>query len=124
MIDRVLRRNDEKRWGEPVGLAIHGDTGFRHRFQESGLRARCCAIDFVGEENIGKDGSGAKLELSGLLIEDRGAGDIPRKKIGRALNPLETPSDAGGQRASQHRLRNTWNVFEQNVATRKPGDER
>ena len=42
-----------------------------------------------GEDRLGKDRTGSKLELGGFLIEDRHAGDVGRQQVRRALQALE-----------------------------------
>ena len=50
LFDRVLRRENEKRRLERVGLAEHGDLVFLHRLKHGGLGFRGSAVDFVGQQ--------------------------------------------------------------------------
>ena len=56
MLDRVLG-SDYKKWlRQRMGIAVHCDLAFIHRFQQCGPRFWRGAIDFIGEQDIGKIG--------------------------------------------------------------------
>ena len=72
----VLRREDDKRRREVVGLAVHGDAVFLHRFQKGGLRFAGGTVDLVGQQEIGHDRTGLVDEGIDRFIVHRVADDI------------------------------------------------
>ncbi len=124
MVDWILGGNQQERSGQRVRHAVDCDSTLGHGFEHRGLCSRRRAIDFVSENDVRKQRAGSKLELSRLLVKDRGAGHIARQKIRRALDSLEFAPDASGKCPSQHRLGHSRNVFEQNVSFAQPGYER
>ena len=124
VIDRVLRADHQEGAFQIVRRAVDRDATFAHRFQQRGLRARGGPIDFIGQHDLRKHRSGAKLEVVGLGIEDRSPGDVGGQQVGRTLNAFERTAHAGGERAGQHRLGDARHVFEQHVTFAKPGDQR
>ena len=122
MVDGVLSRDDQERRFQIECRAVDGDLALAHRFQQRGLGARRGPVDLVGQDDLGEDRAGPELELGRLLVEDRGAGDVGRQQVGRALHPLERRPDAAGQR--QHRLGHARHILEQDVPLGKIGDQR
>ena len=55
---RVLRRDDEERVGQAVGLALDRHLPLLHRLEERGLRPRRRAVDLVREQHVGEDDAG------------------------------------------------------------------
>jgi hypothetical protein len=70
VIDRILRGDDEKGRLQGIGLSVRGDAPLGHGFQQRRLRPWRGAIDFVGEQRLGKDRAGTEFEFGGLLIEN------------------------------------------------------
>ncbi len=66
-------RHDEEGLVENVGMVAAGDGVFLHCFEQGGLCFRGRAVDFVGQDEVSKDGAGDELEglgagLSGVSI--------------------------------------------------------
>ena len=57
LLDRVLRREDEKGLLQFEGVAGNGDPVFLHRLKHGGLRLRRCPVDFIREDDVGEDGA-------------------------------------------------------------------
>ena len=51
------------------------------------------AVDLVGQHDLGHDRAGAELEVAGLLVVDRDAGDVAGQQVGRELDALEAAAD-------------------------------
>jgi len=124
VIDRVLCCNDQERRIERVGFSVDGDASFRHRFEQRCLCSWRCPVDFVGEQNLGEDRTGAEFKFRILLVEDRCAGDIGGQQVGGALDSFEVASEAFREGSGEHRFRHTGDVFEKNVSAAEPGDHR
>ena len=58
----------------------------------------------------------AHLELTGLLVVDRRAGDVGRQKVGRKLNTLETQAEGAGKGFGEGGFADAGNVFDQQVS--------
>jgi hypothetical protein len=119
-LERVLRREDDERLIEDVGLLPDGDAVLLHGFEERALRLRRGAVDLVREDDVGENRPFAELErLVTLLrlVDDRRAEDVGGHEVGRELDAREVERERLGQRAHEHRLAETGHTFEQGVAT-------
>ena len=124
MIHRVLRRDQEERPLQRVNRAVHGHLPFRHRLQERRLGARGGPVDLVRQHDVREERPAAELELGGLGIEHRCAGNVVRQQIRRALDPLERAADTLRNRPRQHRLGHSGNVLQQQVPFGKERNQR
>ena len=68
LLDGVLRRHDDERLGERVGLVADGDLPLLHRLEQRALHLGRRAVDLVGEHEVGEDGA----ELGGELARAAG----------------------------------------------------
>lgn len=89
LLDWVLGSDDEKRGRQREGLRTEGYFTFLHRFKKCALDLGGGAVDFVGKEEVGKDGAFVRAEGAGFLIEDLRADDVGRKKVDGKLNAAE-----------------------------------
>ncbi len=124
LLDRVLRGDGEERIGQFVRLASHRHFALLHGLQQRGLRFRRGAVDFVGQQDVGEDGSfhEAKRALAPLVfLQHVGAGDVGGHQVGRELNTLESDIEDLGQRADHQGLGQARHAFEQAVAAREDG---
>ena len=76
ILNRVLRRQHEKRAGQHTGHAIDRHLALAHTFKQSRLCSRRRAVDFVGQQNIRKGWARDKLKMVRLLIKDTDPGHI------------------------------------------------
>lgn len=123
VLDRVLRGKHQKGLRERVRLAVYGDLAFGHGLEESRLGAWRSAVDFVGDDDLGKNGSPSKLEFLRFLVIDRDASDVGGQQVGRALDPIEGASARDGQRPDEDGLGDSGDVLEQDVAAGDEGGE-
>ena len=72
-LDGVLRGDDQEGLPERERLPLHRDLRLLHGFQQRGLGLGRGAVDLVGEQQIGEDGPGAKLEPALALIVEKAA---------------------------------------------------
>lgn len=84
---RVLRGDDGKGLGDPVGLSVHSDLAFFHSFQKGRLGPGGGAVQLVGQEQIAQNGAGLIGHGAGLFVVDGVAGDIGGQHIRRKLDP-------------------------------------
>ena len=68
LLDRVLRRDREKRWLQIIRLVTDGDLAFLHRLQKGRLSFRWRSVDLIGQQNIGEDWTFDEAELSSAVF--------------------------------------------------------
>ena len=120
MLDRILRREHEERFGQLIRLAGRGHAVLLHRLEQRGLRLRRGAVDFVGEHDAGENRARLELEdaLSGavLFLEQLRAGDVARHEIGRELDARERKFERLRERLDEQRLREAGHADQDDVA--------
>ena len=124
VLDGVLGRQHQEGLLHLVGDAVDGHLPFLHRLQQCGLRLGRGPVDLVGQDDLGEDGTGAKLELLVLLIEDAHAGHVGRQHVGRELDAPKRAADAERQRARQHGLAHARHILDQQVPLTEHRQER
>ena len=70
-------------------LPCNGDLPFLHDLQQGTLNFGGCAVNFVSQQQVGKDGPQNGTELTGLLIENSGANQVGGQQVRRELNAAE-----------------------------------
>ena len=123
VLDRVLGGEDHEGIGQRMGHAIDGDLALLHRLQQRGLGLRCGAVDLVGQDELGHDGTGPVLEATGLLVEDVDPGDVAGEEIGGELDALEGAADRARDRLGQDRLADAGDILDEDVTAAEQGDE-
>ena len=84
VLDRILRREHEKRIGERVRLPVDRHLVLLHRLQERGLRLRRGAVDLVGEQQVGEHRPPAEDEF--VAAHRHRPGEIGREHVRRELH--------------------------------------
>ena len=116
LLDRILRRQHQKRLFERIRIFTDGDLLLLHRLQQGALHLGRSAVDFVGQNEVGEDRAFLDRELAGARIVNLGADDVRRQQIGRELDAFEAQVQAVGQGAHSERFRQAGDAFEQHVA--------
>ena len=93
--NRVLCRENEKRFGELVRFALNRDAAFLHGFKQCSLSLRRRAIDFVRKNYIRKHRSPLKHQLTSarvgvLLHQERYRVQRVEQEVGIELGPERT----------------------------------
>ncbi len=96
-VDRVLRCHDEKRVGQGICPAVHGDLPLFHALEKARLGPRYRSVDLVGEKHMGHDRAELEDEFPLVLVVHIEPGYVRRQKIGRELHPLEARAHAFGK---------------------------
>ncbi len=78
VLHRVLRGDHHEGTRQHVGAAVDGDLALVHGFQQRRLRFGGGAIDLVGQQEIGEDGTGLEFECFGMRVVDGDAQHIAR----------------------------------------------
>ena len=109
--------------GRRVGYTVDGDLSLFHCFQQRGLGLRRGAVDLVGEDELGDDGTGPVFEATGLLVEDVDPGHIAGEEIGGELDALEGTADRARDRLGQDRLADAGDVLDEDVTATEQRDK-
>jgi len=123
LLDRVLRREHEKRLIELECRAADRDLFFLHRLEQRRLNLGGRTVDLVGENDVREDRSALDRELPGRLIVDLSPQHVRWKQIGRELDAMERGIDRLSERSHRERLGETGHTLEQHVAAGEQADE-
>ncbi len=125
-LDGVLRRQHEERRLDLVLMAAHRARQLLHGFEQRRLRLGRRAVDFVGQQDVGKNRSGHEgpgaASGGGVLFDDVGAGDVGRHQVGRELDALEHQAERLRQRPDQQRLGRSRQAGDQTMAAHEQRD--
>ena len=124
MLDGILRGDDQERLRQRHGFAVDGDLRFVHGFEQRGLRARRGAIDFVGENDVGENRSGAKFKFARFGVVDADAEHVAGQQVGSELDALKAAMKRFGEGLGERGFADAGNVFDQQVAARQERDQR
>ena len=116
LLDRVLRGQYHKGARQVVGVAVERYAALLHYFEQGGLGFGRGAVDFVGEQQMGKHRALSQLETAVLRIVAIVAGHVGRHQVGRELDATEFSGEGLRQRAHEQGFTGTRHAFEQNVA--------
>jgi len=81
------------------------------------------AVDFVGEEEVGEDGSAVGRELAVLGLEDHGADDVARQQVGGELDALELDPEGSAEGLDEEGLSQAGHALEEDMAVGEEGNE-
>ena len=90
-----------------------------HRLQQRALYFGGGAIDFIGQNQIGKNRAELGGKFSRPRIVDEGADQIRWQKVWGELQALKSSLDAGRHRFDCERLGQSWDALEQKVTIRE-----
>ena len=122
-LDRVLRREDEERVRDLVGLAADRDLALLHDLEQRALDLGRRAVDLVGEEQVREHRPQRRPELAGLLVVDAGADEVGRDEVRRELDALELAADRVGDGLDGHRLGEARHALDEEVAAAQQRDD-
>src|SRR5207247_3729406 len=80
-------------------------------------------VGLGGQEKVGEDRAGAKLEVRLTLVPDRRAGHVRRHQVGSELDSRELHAQDLREGAGSEGLRKAWVVLEQNVPIGEEADQ-
>ena len=122
LLDGILRRNDKEGSREREGLPPDGHLAFLHRFEHRALDLGGGPIDFIGEQEVGKNRPTVNPEIARLLIDDFRAHDVGGQHIDRKLNALEIEVNGFGERVDEERFGEARHTLQEEMAAREEGD--
>jgi hypothetical protein len=124
LLDGVLSGDDEEGCGKRVSGFSDRDLPFLHGFEEGALDFWGGAIDFVCEENVGKDGAELGGEPAGAGEKDFGTDNIRRQHVDGELNPAEAQIDGFGEGVDEEGFCQSRHAHEEDMAAGEKGDEK
>ena len=80
------------------------------------------AVNFIGEDEIGEDGTFFGVEGAGILPIGHRTDEVGGKEIGGKLNPLKLAIDDLCQRVAQKGFGESWDTFEKEMSSCEKGD--
>ena len=122
-LDRVLGGDDHEGLLEHVGRAVDGDLALLHGLEQRRLGLGGGAVDLVADHDVGEDAAGPELELAGVLVEDRDAGDVRGQQVGSELDPAHGAVDAARQGLAELGLADARDVLDEEMALREQHDQ-
>ena len=124
VFDGVLRGQHHERRGKLVSVIVHCYLGFVHGFQQRRLRLGRGAINFVRQDDVGKDRAGLEIKALLDLIENAGAHDVRGKQVRGELDPLERAVEGIRESLREGRLAHPGHVLDQQMAFGQQGHKR
>jgi hypothetical protein len=118
-LDGILGSQHQERIRHLEGFAPDGHLPLLHHFEQRALYLGGGAVDFVCQQQIGKDRAERGVEFARLLIVDAGANQIGGDQVGRKLDALELTANGVGQGLDRHRLGQPRHAFDQDVSPRQ-----
>ncbi len=94
-----------------------------HGLEQGRLHLGRCAVDLVGEQQVGEHGTPAGEEIAAPLVVDQGADEIGRQQVGGELDALEIDRQRLGQRLDRQGLGQARDAFDQHVAAGQQTDQ-
>jgi hypothetical protein len=120
---RVLRGDDEEGVRQRQRLAVQRDLPLAHGLQQRRLGSGAGAVDLVGQQDVGKDGTLSKDEFGSTLVVNRNPKDIAGKEVAGELNPPQLTANGAGEGASQGGFPNARDIVDEQMASGEKRDE-
>ena len=81
------------------------------------------AVDFVGEDDVGEDGSGLEVEGLFFLVVDGDAEDVGGEHVGGELDAVEVAVDGASEGAGEDGFTDAGDIFDEDVPAGDEADE-
>ena len=119
---------EHEEWlAELHGLASRGDRVFLHGLEQGRLSLGRRAVDFVGEDDVGKQGAAdeAKCLAAGVdvLFEYLGTSDVRGHQIWGELDAAKREIECAGEGLDERSFGQARYAYQQAVAASEQGDE-
>ena len=124
LLDGVLCGHNEEGTVEGERVVADGDLALLHGLEQCGLHLCRGAVDFIGQDEVGEDGTLLDLELLVAGGVDHGADDVGGEKVGGELYAGVFCVDKLGKSLDCQGFGQTRNAFEENVAVAEQGNNK
>jgi hypothetical protein len=115
LLDRVLGRHHQEQAFQRIRRIADRDLPLLHGFQQCRLDLGRRPVDFVGQDEIGKDRAFARFERAVARHIDHRADQVGRQQVRRELNPLEAGRQGFGQGLDGRRLGQTRHALQEDM---------
>ena len=115
LLERIHRGEHEEWVGQFVSLVPEGDLALLHGFKQGALHFGRGAIDFVSEDEIGKNRPQLGRKFAVTRVVDQRADQVGREKVGGKLQTGETGVQARGEGAHGQRLGQPGHALKEDV---------
>ena len=125
-LDGVLSGHHQEWTVELVSGGAAGDGALLHGFEQRRLRLGSGAIDFVGQHQVGENGSLLEAQsLASMLFgfDDHAAHDVGGHEIGRELDAGILQREGAREGSKQRGLAQAGNAFQEHVSPGKQTDQ-
>ncbi len=112
----VLCCDEKEGLGKLVNASTFAHGAFGHGFEQCALCARGRAVDFVGQNDVGKEWAGFVGKLAGVFAEHADTKHIAGQCVGGELDACEAAIKAASHAGCENRFADAWHVFDQHVA--------
>jgi hypothetical protein len=124
--DGILGGHHQEWTFQLVSGGAAGDGALLHGLQQRGLGLGSGAVDFIGQHQVGEDGTGLKPQELGAVVagfDDHAAHDIGGHQVGRELDAGIFQLQRARQGAQQGGLAQARHAFQQHVPGGQQADE-
>ena len=94
-----------------------------HGLQQGALHLGAGAVDLVGQQHLGEDGTGVKAKLLLGFIKDLQPQQIGRQQIGGELHPSAIEPQHLGQRMGKGGFAHAGQILDQQMAASQQDDQ-
>ena len=115
-VEGILCGDDDERRREGSCLAIDADLPFEHGLEEGALRPGLCAIDFIGEHDVGENRSLVEDEVGFLRVVYADAQDVGGEDVRGELHPSTGQAGTLGQGCGQGGFAHARDVFDEEMS--------
>jgi hypothetical protein len=102
---------------------MKGHLPLLHHFEQRALHLGRRPVDFIRQQEVGKDRAERGVEFARLLVVDAGADQSGGNQVGCELDALKLAANRFGQGLDRHGLGQTRHAFDQDVPARQQGDD-
>ena len=106
-----------------MGFACDGDLPLLHDFEQGALHFGGGAVDFVGQQQVGKHRPQHGAELAAFGVEDAGAHQVGGQQIRGELDALEAATHGFCQRVHGEGFGQPRHALNQQMALREDGHQ-
>ena len=124
ILDGVLSGDDHEGFRQRIGTTFDCGLPLVHGLEQSGLRFRRGAINFVGQQDVGENRTRLKLEFLASGTVDGDAQHVARQHVAGELDALEAAGEALGQGLRQSGFPDARDIFDQQVTAGEQANHR
>lgn len=122
MVLGILGSENKKGPRKVDSSSIERHLSLTHCLHQSGLCTGACAIDFIGNEDIGEHRTFTKGKIVVLLIKNEDSKQVTWKKVTCKLDTMQFSADGFCEGTSEGCFSDAWHIFDKYVSIGEKGD--